>query len=94
MAGGGPVRKDIAAGRLVPILQHLDAGEPEAFHAIHIGQGGPAPSRANLVTHVLSHGSTRQGIVVWAPQRVGSRNTSANDGRGWANDGGNLTQSR
>lgn len=31
---------------------------------------------------------------VWAPHRVGSRNTSANDGRSWANDGGNLTQSR
>ena len=48
------VREDIAAGRLVPILQHLDAGVPEEFHAIHIGQGGPLPSRVRALLDFLA----------------------------------------
>lgn len=43
------VREDIAAGRLVPILSHLDTGEPEAFHAVYVGQGGPLPSRVRVL---------------------------------------------
>lgn len=43
------VRDDIAAGRLVPVLKHLDAGEKEAFHAVYIGQGGQLPSRVRVV---------------------------------------------
>ncbi|MCX8999855.1 LysR family transcriptional regulator [Rhizobiaceae bacterium BDR2-2] len=48
------VRDDIAAGRLVPVLAHLDAGEKEAFHAIHIGQGGPLPSRIRALLDFLA----------------------------------------
>ena len=48
------VREDIAAGRLVPILGHLDAGETEAFHAVHIGQGGPVPSRIRALLDFLA----------------------------------------
>ncbi|HTI02016.1 MAG TPA: LysR family transcriptional regulator [Acidisoma sp.] len=51
---GFTVRDDIASGRLVPILQHLDAGEPEEFHAIHIGQGGPLPSRVRALLDFLA----------------------------------------
>lgn len=47
------VRDDIAAGRLVPVLEHLNPGDLEAFHAIHIGQGGPLPSRVRALLDFL-----------------------------------------
>lgn len=47
------VRDDIAAGRLVPILEELNPGDREAFHAIHIGQGGPLPSRVRALLDFL-----------------------------------------
>jgi DNA-binding transcriptional LysR family regulator len=50
------VRGDIAAGRLVPVLGHLDAGDREAFHAVYVGQG-PLPSRVRAVLDFLArHG--------------------------------------
>lgn len=48
------VRDDIAAGRLMPILAHLDAGEKEAFHAVYVGQGGPLPSRVRALLDFLA----------------------------------------
>ncbi|WP_024879300.1 LysR family transcriptional regulator [Methylosinus sp. LW3] len=48
------VRDDIAAGRLVPVLGHLNPGDREAFHAIHIGQGGPLPSRVRALLDFLA----------------------------------------
>ncbi len=48
------VRADIAAGRLVPVLEHLNPGDREAFHAIHIGQGGPLPSRVRALLDFLA----------------------------------------
>lgn len=48
------VREDIAAGRLVPVLGDLDTGEREAFHAIHVGQGGPLPSRVRALLDFLA----------------------------------------
>jgi DNA-binding transcriptional LysR family regulator len=48
------VRDDIAAGRLVPVLDHLNPGDREAFHAIHIGQGGPLPSRVRALLDFLA----------------------------------------
>ena len=51
------VREDIAAGRLVPILRHFDSGEKEAFYAVHVGQGGPLPSRVRaLLDFLAEHG--------------------------------------
>ena len=51
------VRADIAAGKLAPVLCDLDAGEKEAFHVVHIGQGGPLPSRVRAVLDFLAeHG--------------------------------------
>lgn len=47
------LREDIAAGRLVPVLEHLNPGDREAFHAIHIGQGGPLPSRVRALLDFL-----------------------------------------
>jgi DNA-binding transcriptional LysR family regulator len=46
-------RDDIAAGRLVPVLENLNPGDREAFHAIHIGQGGPLPSRVRALLDFL-----------------------------------------
>ena len=48
------VREDIAAGRLTPMLGHLDAGETEAFHAVYVGQGGPLPSRVRALLDFLA----------------------------------------
>lgn len=48
------VREDIAAGRLAPVLGHLDTGEKEAFHAIYVGQGGPLPSRVRALLDFLA----------------------------------------
>jgi len=51
------VREDIAAGRLVPVLEHLNPGDKEPFHVIHIGQGGPLPSRIRaLLDFLAEHG--------------------------------------
>lgn len=48
------VRDDIAAGRLVPILENLNPGDREAFHAVHIGQGGPLPVRVRALLDFLA----------------------------------------
>ena len=48
------VRDDITAGRLVPVLEPLNPGDREAFHAIHIGQGGPLPSRVRALLDFLA----------------------------------------
>lgn len=48
------VRDDLAAGRLVPVLEHLNPGDREAFHAIHVGQGGPLPSRVRALLDYLA----------------------------------------
>lgn len=48
------VREDITAGRLVPVLEDLNPGDREAFHAIHIGQGGPLPSRVRALLDFLA----------------------------------------
>ena len=51
------VRSDMAAGRLVPVLEHLNPGAREAFHAIYIGHGGPLPSRVRaLLDFLREHG--------------------------------------
>jgi DNA-binding transcriptional LysR family regulator len=48
------VRADIAAGRLVPVLDHLNAGERETFHAVYVGQGGQLPSRIRALLDFLA----------------------------------------
>jgi DNA-binding transcriptional LysR family regulator len=48
------VRDDIAAGRLVPVLEKFNPGYHEAFHAIHVGQGGPLPSRVRALLDFLA----------------------------------------
>ncbi|MCI1000378.1 LysR family transcriptional regulator [Ochrobactrum soli] len=48
------VREDIASGRLVPVLEEFNPGDRESFHAIHIGQGGPVPSRVRALLDFLA----------------------------------------
>jgi DNA-binding transcriptional LysR family regulator len=48
------VRDDIAAGRLIPVLEDFNPGDHENFHAIHVGQGGPLPSRVRALLDFLA----------------------------------------
>ncbi|MES5048716.1 LysR family transcriptional regulator [Rhizobium nepotum] len=48
------VRADVAAGRLVSLFGHLDAGDRETFHAVYVGQGGPLPSRVRALLDFLA----------------------------------------
>lgn len=52
--GAFTIRRDIEAGRLVPLLQPFDPQEPEAFHAVYVGQGGPLPSRIRALLDFLA----------------------------------------
>ncbi|EHJ95082.1 LysR family transcriptional regulator [Agrobacterium tumefaciens] len=53
------IRDDLKAGRLVPVLDEYNPGYREEFHAIHIGQGGPLPSRVRALLDFLA----KQGKV-------------------------------
>ncbi len=44
---------DIAAGRLVPILEDCNPGDTEAVHAVFLGQGGHLPARVRAFLDFL-----------------------------------------
>lgn len=46
--------ENIAAGRLVPVLSYLAAGEKEAIHAVYVGQGEPLPARVRALLDFLA----------------------------------------
>lgn len=48
------VRADIAAGRLVSVLEDLNPGDLEEFYAVYIGQGGPLPARVRALLDFLA----------------------------------------
>ncbi len=48
------VRADIAAGRLAPVLEHLNPGDREIFHAVYLGNGGPLPMRIRVLLDFLA----------------------------------------
>jgi DNA-binding transcriptional LysR family regulator len=48
------VKEDLAAGRLVPVLEHLNPGDLEDFHAVYLGQGGPLPTRIRALLDFLA----------------------------------------
>ena len=51
------VRDDVAAGRLVPVLEAQNPGDRESFHAVHPGSGGPLPARVRaLLDFLAEHG--------------------------------------
>nr|WP_247749146.1 MULTISPECIES: LysR family transcriptional regulator [unclassified Rhizobium] len=61
LAGGGLARlasftilNDLAAGRLVVVLDDCNPGDIEAFHAVYIGEGGPVPARVRALLDFLA----------------------------------------
>ena len=48
------VREDIAAGRLVPVLEAFNPGDEEAIHAVYLGQGGHLPPRVRALLDFLA----------------------------------------
>jgi DNA-binding transcriptional LysR family regulator len=65
LAGAGIARlarwhvdPDIAAGRLVPILEEFNPGDEEATHAIYVGQGKYLPARVRAFLDYLSENVT------------------------------------
>ena len=48
------VRDEIAAGRLVTVLDEINAHENEVFHAVYVGQGGPLPTRVRALLDYLA----------------------------------------
>jgi DNA-binding transcriptional LysR family regulator len=48
------LEEDIAAGRLVPVLEALNPGDREDIHAVYLGQGGPLPARVRAFLDFLA----------------------------------------
>ena len=48
------VKEDIAAGRLVAVLEDHNPGDTEAIHAVFLGAGGQLPSRVRAFLDYLS----------------------------------------
>jgi DNA-binding transcriptional LysR family regulator len=48
------VREDIAAGRLVPVLETFNPGDIDELHAVYLGQGGLMPVRIRVFLDFLS----------------------------------------
>jgi DNA-binding transcriptional LysR family regulator len=42
---GFTIHRDLAEGRLLPVLRDCDPGDVEEFYAVYLGQGGPLPAR-------------------------------------------------
>lgn len=47
------VKDDIAAGRLVPVLEKFNPGDTESVHAVFVGQGGHLPARVRVLLDFL-----------------------------------------
>lgn len=48
------VRQDIAAGRLVPVLEDFNPGDLDELHAVYLGQGGRLPIRIRVFLEFLA----------------------------------------
>ena len=48
------VREDIAAGRLLPVLEDCNPGDVEEVHALYVGQGGYLPLRVRALLDFLA----------------------------------------
>lgn len=48
------VRRDIEAGRLVPVVEKLNPGDLEEVHAVYLGQGGHLPARIRALLDFLA----------------------------------------
>jgi DNA-binding transcriptional LysR family regulator len=48
------VGADLAAGRLVPVLEKFNPGDREDIHAVFLGRGGPLPARVRAFVDFLA----------------------------------------
>ncbi|OYY12564.1 MAG: LysR family transcriptional regulator [Rhizobiales bacterium 35-68-8] len=48
------VARDIAEGRLVPVLEAFNPGDRDPLHAVYMGEGGPLPARVRAFLDHLS----------------------------------------
>jgi DNA-binding transcriptional LysR family regulator len=48
------VNPDIAAGRLLPVLEDCNPGDTQAIHALYLGQGGYLPARVRALLDFLA----------------------------------------
>ncbi|MFG1393981.1 LysR family transcriptional regulator [Xanthobacter agilis] len=48
------VRPDVAAGRLVPVLEHLNPGDAIDVHAVYVGGSGPLSARIRAFVDFLA----------------------------------------
>lgn len=48
------IRGDLAAGRLVPVLEGHTAGDGEEIHALYVGGRGPVPARVRALLDYLA----------------------------------------
>jgi DNA-binding transcriptional LysR family regulator len=48
------VEDDIAANRLVPVLEAFNPGDIDELHAVYLGQGGLLPSRIRVFLDFLA----------------------------------------
>ena len=51
---GVHIARDMAAGRLVPVLEAFNPGDEEPLHAIYVGQGGHVPARVRAFLDFLA----------------------------------------
>ncbi len=51
---GFTVAADLAAGRLVRVMEGADTEEREDFYAVYVGQGGPLPARVRVLLDFLA----------------------------------------
>ncbi len=49
------VKEDVAAGRLLPVLEGFNPGDREEIHAVYLGQGGHLPTRVRAFLDFLVH---------------------------------------
>jgi DNA-binding transcriptional LysR family regulator len=48
------IRDDIAANRLVPVLEEYNPGDLDELHAVYLGQGGFLPIRIRVLLEFLA----------------------------------------
>lgn len=56
------VEADLAAGRLVPLLEELNPGDLELVHAVHVG-GGNVPRRVRAFVEHMAEGCARSSLL-------------------------------
>ena len=75
------VSEDIAAGRLLPVLEDCNPGDKEEIHAVYMGQGGYLPLRARAFLDFLAE---KVDIDRGGPARPDARRQAGSDPGGHA----------